>query len=116
MIQVDGNTGYCIDQAVPTIKKMEDLGKLGAVEQPVHRKCDMSDLASKLHTPIMADEAIYGPEDAIEIVKEKAASLALLKISKHGGIEEGTLPEFDIDPEQAAILAEALLEVESESG
>ena len=86
VIQVDGNTGYCIDQAVPTIKKMEDLGKLGAVEQPVHRKCDMSDLASKLHTPIMADEAIYGPEDAIEIVKEKAASLALLKISKHGGI------------------------------
>ena len=86
VIQVDGNTGYCIDQAVPTIKRMEDLGKLGAVEQPVHRKCDMSTLASKLNTPIMADEAIYGPEDAIEIVREKAASLALMKISKHGGI------------------------------
>ena len=86
VIQVDGNTGYCIDQAVPTLKKMENLGKLGAVEQPVHRKCDMSVLASKLNTPIMADEAIYGPEDAIEIVKEKAASLALMKISKHGGI------------------------------
>jgi|LWDU01.1.fsa_nt_gi hypothetical protein len=36
-------------------------------------------------------------------------------ISKHGGIEEGALPEFDIDPEQAAILAETLLEIENES-
>ncbi|MBT4147279.1 MAG: hypothetical protein HOE45_10490 [Gammaproteobacteria bacterium] len=36
-------------------------------------------------------------------------------ISKHGGIEDGTLPEFNIDAEQAAILAEALLEVENAS-
>ena len=34
-------------------------------------------------------------------------------ISKHGGIEAGTHPEFDIDAEQAAILAEALLEIET---
>ena len=36
-------------------------------------------------------------------------------ISKHGGIEEGALPEFDINTEQAVILAETLLEVENES-
>jgi len=36
-------------------------------------------------------------------------------ISKHDGIEEGAHPEFDIDAEQAAILAETLLEIENEN-
>ena len=86
VIQVDGNTGYTIDQAVPAIKKMEDIGKLGAVEQPVHSKYDMSVLAKKLNTPIMADEAIYSPDDAIDVIRNNSATLALMKISKHGGI------------------------------
>jgi L-Ala-D/L-Glu epimerase len=85
-IQVDGNTGYTIDQALPTLKIMEDLGKLGAIEQPVYRNKDMSTLARHLNTPIMADEAIYGPIDAIDVIDNNSASLALMKISKHGGI------------------------------
>jgi muconate cycloisomerase len=87
VIQADGNTGYTIDQALPTLKQMQDLGSLGAVEQPVARMHDMATLASRLHAPIMADEAIYPPEDAIEVIRTGAASLALMKISKHGGID-----------------------------
>ncbi len=87
VIQADGNIGYTIHQAIPTLKKMEDIGSLGAVEQPVARLEDMADLASRLHTPVMADEAIYPPEDAIEVVRRKAASVALMKISKHGGLD-----------------------------
>lgn len=34
----------------------------------------------------MADEAIYPPEDAIEVVRRRAASIALMKLNKHGGI------------------------------
>jgi hypothetical protein len=33
-------------------------------------------------------------------------------IIKHNGIEDGEHPEFDMDPHQSAILAEALLEVD----
>jgi len=34
---------------------------------------------------------------------------------KHGGVIEGTLPEFDMNAEQSCFLAEALLEVVNES-
>jgi muconate cycloisomerase len=34
----------------------------------------------------MADEAIYPPKDAIDVVRHDAASIALMKITKHGGL------------------------------
>ena len=86
VIQVDGNTGYTIHQAIPALARMEAIGALGAIEQPVARLTDMADLAARLRTPLMADEAIYPPEDAIEVVRRKAASVALMKITKHGGM------------------------------
>ena len=86
VIQVDGNVGYTIAQALPTLTEMERIGRLGAVEQPVVRLDEMAELARRLHTPIMADEAIYPPQDAVEVVRQKAASLALMKITKHGGL------------------------------
>ncbi len=86
VIQVDGNTGYTIHQAIPALTAMEQIGALGAIEQPVARLEDLVEIARRLATPVMADEAIYGPEDAIEVVRRKAASIALMKMNKHGGI------------------------------
>ena len=65
---------------------MEACGSLGIVEQPVARWADMAVLARRLNTPLMADEAIYPPPDALEVVRMKAATVALMKITKHGGI------------------------------
>lgn len=87
VIQVDGNIGYNLVQAVPALRAMEDIGALGAIEQPVERIEDMADLARRMHTPIMADEAIYGLPDAMEVIRRNAATLALMKISKHGGLQ-----------------------------
>jgi muconate cycloisomerase len=86
VIQVDGNVGYSLSEAIPALSAMEKNDALGAVEQPVERLEDMAELARRLHTPVMADEAIYPPQDAVEVVRHKAASLALMKITKHGGI------------------------------
>ena len=86
VIQVDGNAGYTLDQAVPALARMEACGSLGIVEQPVARWADMAVLARRLNTPLMADEAIYPPPDALEVVRMKAATVALMKITKHGGI------------------------------
>ena len=86
VIQVDGNAGYTIDQALPALAQMEACGSLGIVEQPVARWADMANLARLLFTPLMADEAIYPPADAVEVVRQKVASVALMKITKHGGI------------------------------
>lgn len=86
VIQVDGNTGYTISQAIPALTKMEQIGALGTIEQPVARLDDLAEIARRLATPVMADEAIYGPTDAIDVVQRKAASIALMKLNKHGGI------------------------------
>ncbi len=86
VIQVDGNAGYTLDQAQPALAQMEACGALGIIEQPVARWADMAVLARRLYTPLMADEAIYPPADALEVVRQKVASVALMKITKHGGI------------------------------
>lgn len=86
VMQVDGNTGYTLSEAIPALSVMEDIGVLGAVEQPLARIEDMAELAQRLRTPLMADEAIYSPEDATEVLCRKAATLALMKITKHGGL------------------------------
>ncbi|MEX2356196.1 MAG: enolase C-terminal domain-like protein [Thermaerobacterales bacterium] len=86
VIQVDGNTGYTISQAIPALTAMERFGGLGAIEQPVARVEDMAEIARRIPVPLMADEAIYPPEDAIRVVQQRAASIALMKITKHGGI------------------------------
>ncbi len=86
VIQVDGNIGYTMAQAVPTLMGMEKIGRLGCVEQAVKRLDDMAELARLIPVPMMADEGVYVPDDAIELVCSGAASLALIKITKGGGI------------------------------
>ncbi len=86
LIQVDGNAGYDLWEAHWALAEMEAIGGLGAIEQPVASTDDLAELARRLKTPIMADEAIYAPSDAIDVVRRRAATLALMKITKHGGV------------------------------
>lgn len=86
VIQIDGNTGWSLWEAIYALREMEAIGGLGCVEQPVASRREMSVLARTFQTPMMADEAIYAAHDAIDVVREEAASLALMKITKHGGV------------------------------
>lgn len=86
VVQVDGNAGYTISQAIPALAAMERIGGLGIIEQPVERTADLAEIARRVSVPVMADEAIYPPNDALEVVERRAASVALMKITKHGGI------------------------------
>jgi muconate/chloromuconate cycloisomerase len=86
-IGVDANQAWTRDQAVKIIKAMEAYG-LAFVEQPLPR-WDLSGMAELVHrvdTPIMADESVFTPEDALQCVKVRAADLFSVKISKAGGI------------------------------
>jgi muconate cycloisomerase len=86
IIQADGNAGYSLAQAILALSQMDKIGGLGAIEQPVARIDEMADLSRRFSAPLMADEAIYPPDDIIEIIKKNAAQVALMKITKHGGI------------------------------
>ena len=86
VIQADGNAGYTMADALIALPAMTTIGGIGAFEQPVARLDDLAELARRIDAPFMADEAIYGPGDAISVIRQRAASIALMKLSKHGGI------------------------------
>ncbi|MCH5765530.1 muconate cycloisomerase, partial [Salmonella enterica] len=58
--------------------------------QPIPRAnlAGMARLAARFVVPIMADEAVNGPEDALAIARLGAADVLALKIAKSGGIHE----------------------------
>ncbi|MFP3480193.1 enolase C-terminal domain-like protein, partial [Burkholderia sp. SIMBA_057] len=58
------------------------------IEQPTPReqRAALARLASRFIVPIMADEAVTGPEDALELVRGGCADVFALKIAKSGGI------------------------------
>lgn len=88
LLQIDGNTGWDLWEAIWALREMEAIGGLGAIEQPVGSRRELAVLARTFKTPIMADEAIYAAGDALDVVREAAASLALMKITKHGGVNQ----------------------------
>jgi L-alanine-DL-glutamate epimerase-like enolase superfamily enzyme len=86
LIQVDGNGGYSLAQALTALGAMERLGGLGMVEQPVAHVDDLATLARRCSAPIMADESLDSPEAMLDIVKRDAAQAGFLKIHKVGGL------------------------------
>lgn len=88
-IRVDANQGWSAKQSIAIITAMEDKGlDIELVEQPVPAH-DLDGLAAVTHavqTPILADEAVFSPADAAEIIRRGAADLLNIKLMKTGGI------------------------------
>lgn len=90
-LRIDANQGWSAKDAVRIIRTMEDMGiEMDLVEQPVHAHdfAGMKFVTSQVHTPILADESVFSPEDAIQLIKERAADLINIKLMKTGGIYE----------------------------
>jgi L-alanine-DL-glutamate epimerase-like enolase superfamily enzyme len=85
-IQVDGNGGYSLGEAITALGAMGRLGGLGMIEQPVSRLGDLAALARRFAAPMMADESFDGPGALLEIARRGAAQAAFLKIPRQGGI------------------------------
>ena len=88
-LRVDANQGWTAKSAVSIISAMEDKGlDIDLVEQPVpaHDLEGMAYVTSRVHTPILADEAVFSPAAAVEIIRRGAADLINIKLMKTGGI------------------------------
>lgn len=89
MIRVDANQGWLPKEAVRTIRKFEDLGfDIELIEQPV-KAWDLDGLkfvTDNVDTDIMADEAVFGPLEAMKIVNMRAADIINIKLMKCGGL------------------------------
>lgn len=84
--QLDGNTGYSLAEALPTLRAMERLGGVAVFEQPVRSLDEMARLARTLETPLMADELLNSPEDAFQIARRRAAHVFHMKLHKFAGL------------------------------
>ncbi len=88
-LRLDANQGWSPEEAIHVIKTIEDLDlNVELVEQPV-KAIDIVGLkmvTDNVAIPIMADESMFSPADAIKILQMRAADLVNIKLMKCGGI------------------------------
>lgn len=88
-LRLDANQGWNAKQAIVFIQEMErQETNIEFVEQPVPQH-DMSGLKfvkENVNTPIMADESIFSPFDAFQLLKNEAVDLLNIKLMKSGGV------------------------------
>lgn len=89
IIRVDANQGWKPKEAVRIIRKFEDLDLgIELVEQPV-KYWDIEGLkfvTDNVDTDILADEAVFGPLEAMKLIEMRAADLINIKLMKCGGL------------------------------
>lgn len=85
-IAVDANQGYSSPKAAIRIIKELEPSNIVYMEQPVKGLYQMRRVTHAVDTPIMADESIWTPEDALEIAMLEAADLISIYVAKSGGL------------------------------
>lgn len=88
-LRLDANQGWSPKQAVSALQNLEIAGvRLELVEQPVnaHDLAGMKYVTERVNTPVMADESVFGPAEAIELIRMRAADMINIKLMKAGGI------------------------------
>lgn len=89
-IRIDANQGWTTEQAIYVLKKIEEFD-VQFVEQPV-QACDIKGLRTVRKNspiPVMADESVHSPKDAMRLIKAEAVDLINIKLMKCGGILKG---------------------------
>jgi L-alanine-DL-glutamate epimerase-like enolase superfamily enzyme len=89
LLRLDANQGWTAKQAVFALQTLEDAGvRLELVEQPVKAQDleGMKFVTERVHTPIMADESVFGPTEVIELIRMRAADIINIKLMKTGGL------------------------------
>ncbi len=88
-LRVDANQGWTAAQSVAIIKTMEARGlNVELVEQPVPADdvAGLKYVTGQVETPILADEAVFSPTDAANLIALRACNLINIKLMKTGGI------------------------------
>jgi len=86
-LRIDANQGWNYLDAKRALQAMADLD-IEHCEEPVQagNTTDQARLNAESPIPIMADESVFSPRDAINIVSRNAADLFNIKLGKSGGI------------------------------
>lgn len=86
-LSIDANGGYTVDQAVWAAQRLEKFD-LALFEQPTRRgdHAAMAEVRRRSPMPIMADESVFTPADAIDVIRHQAADILSIYPGKHGGV------------------------------
>ena len=84
---VDANGGWSPSTAIQTIQRLSEFD-IQFVEQPVPALdvAWLADVRSQIDLPIMADESVFNLQDAMTVVKAKAADVISIYVGKGGGL------------------------------
>lgn len=88
-IRIDANQGWEPKQAVRLLNQMQEKGlDIEFVEQPVkaHDFAGLKYVTERSYVPVLADESVFSPEDALTIMQMGAADLVNIKLMKCGGL------------------------------
>jgi len=89
-VRLDANQGWTPEQAIEVLGKLEKFN-IQFAEQPVPAE-DLKGLVKVRRNspiPVMADESVHSPEDALCLVTAEAVDLLNIKLMKCGGILKG---------------------------
>ncbi len=89
LIRVDANQGYTVNEAMDVAETLARY-KIEFMEQPVQfwDVDGMRRVRNSSPIPIMADESIHAPYDALRLVREEACDYFNIKLMRVGGIRE----------------------------
>ena len=88
-IRIDANQGWTPKEAVRILNGMQERGlDLEFVEQPVkaHDFDGLKYVTERSYVPVLADESVFSPQDALTIMQMGAADLVNIKLMKCGGL------------------------------
>ena len=88
-IRIDANQGWTPKEAVRILNGMQEKGlDLEFVEQPVkaHDFEGLKYVTERSYVPVLADESVFSPQDALTIMQMGAADLVNIKLMKCGGL------------------------------
>jgi L-alanine-DL-glutamate epimerase-like enolase superfamily enzyme len=115
-MRVDGNQGFSTDSAIAFAKAMEPL-QVALFEQPLPAADlnGMKVLTENSPVPVMADEMVLTPQDAMRVRWGGCAKAVNLKLMKHGGlqraIEVNTVCESASLPTMVGCMGESVVSV-----
>ena len=88
-IRIDANQAWQPKEAVRILNQMQERGlQIEFVEQPVaaHDFDGLKYVTERSYVPVLADESVFSPEDALRIMQMRAADLVNIKLMKCGGL------------------------------
>jgi o-succinylbenzoate synthase len=89
VLRIDANQAWSAKESVTLLQRLENRGVVAElIEQPV--KADdfrgMRYIKERTITPLLADESVFSPKQAIELLEMDASDFINIKLAKCGGI------------------------------